>query len=186
MPDQFLSITFARAATFGLSSKSRDDVSYLKKKMSANSQIEAPDLTQRPPRSPRCRLGGYVILPRMLDKGRATIMGKNGEYKYNAPFDQHVINFIGFDPAALLEQLAAGKGDAEILEWIQESGERPPGPWEIEQWSEHMLRRTPDSDEETLMFFFRRVGSFSKAREDIKTWMDLIDLDDHVTFGGKA
>ena len=32
----------------------------------------APDLTQRPPRSPRVRLGGFVILPRMLDKGRAT------------------------------------------------------------------------------------------------------------------
>jgi hypothetical protein len=48
-----------------------------------------------------------------------------------------------------------------------------------------MIRRTPDSDPETLMFFFRRVGSFSKTREDIKTWMDLIDLDDLVTFGGK-
>ena len=31
----------------------------------------APDLTQRPPRSPRVRLGGYAILPRLLDKGRA-------------------------------------------------------------------------------------------------------------------
>ena len=37
------------------------------------------DLTQRPPRSTRCRLGGYALLPRMLDKGRATIAGKNGE-----------------------------------------------------------------------------------------------------------
>ncbi|HKS37360.1 MAG TPA: DUF5069 domain-containing protein, partial [Verrucomicrobiae bacterium] len=33
----------------------------------------APDLTQRPPRSPRSRLGGYSLLPRMLDKGRATL-----------------------------------------------------------------------------------------------------------------
>ena len=48
-----------------------------------------------------------------------------------------------------------------------------------------MVRRTPDSDAETLMFFTRRVRSFSKTREDIKTWMDLIDLDDLVTFGGK-
>ena len=37
--------------------------------------IQTVDLTQRPPRSPRVRLGGYVILPRMLDKGRATING---------------------------------------------------------------------------------------------------------------
>jgi hypothetical protein len=48
-----------------------------------------------------------------------------------------------------------------------------------------MIRRAPDSDAETLIIFFRRVGSFSKTREDIRTWMDLIDLDDFVTFGGK-
>jgi hypothetical protein len=146
----------------------------------------APDLTRRPPRSPRCRLGGYVTLPRMLDKGRATLVGRNGEFIYDAPFDQHIINFLGFDPAALLEQLASGKGDAEILRWLGAHARYQPAPWEIEQWSDYMLRRTPDSDPETLIFFFRRVGSFSKTREDIRTWMDLIDLDDHVTFGGKA
>jgi len=31
------------------------------------------DLTQRPPRSFRVRLGNFVILARMLDKGRATL-----------------------------------------------------------------------------------------------------------------
>ena len=25
-----------------------------------------------------------------------------------------------------------------------------------------------------------------QEREDVKTWFDLVDLDDHVTFGGKA
>ncbi len=34
--------------------------------------LHTPDLTKFPPRSPRVRLGGYVILPRMLDKGRAS------------------------------------------------------------------------------------------------------------------
>ncbi len=38
--------------------------------------IRGMDLTQRPPRSPRVRLGGFVILPRMLDKGRPLLMGK--------------------------------------------------------------------------------------------------------------
>ena len=153
--------------------------------MTDTPKIFAPDLTQRPPRSPRCRLGGYVILPRLLDKGRATIIGKNGDFKYSAPFDQHIINFLGFDPAALLEQLAAGKGDGEILAWISAHAQDQPTPWEIEQWSEYMIRRTPDSDPDTLRFFLRRVRSFSKTREDIKTWMDLLDLDDLVTFGGK-
>ena len=147
--------------------------------------ISAPDLTQRPPRSPGCRLGGYVILPRMLDKGRATLAGKNGEFNYDAPFDQHIINFLGFEPAALREQLAIGQGDGEILEWLKANARHQPTPWEIAHWSDYMVRRTPDSDAETLIFFFRRVGSLSQTREDIKTWMDLIDLDDLVTFGGK-
>jgi Domain of unknown function (DUF5069) len=74
------------------------------------------DLTQRPPRSFRVRLGNYVILARMLDKGRATLAGKNGEYKYNSTTDQRLVQFLGFDPDAMLEELATGKGDGEILE----------------------------------------------------------------------
>lgn len=153
--------------------------------MPDSAEISAPDLTLRPPRSPRCRLGGYVTLPRMLDKGRATIVGKNGEFKDHASFDQHIINFLGFDPKAMLEELRAGKSDGEILQWLKSNARLQPTPWEIEQWSEYMIRRAPDSDAETLIFFFRHVGSFSKTREDISTWMDLIDLDDFVTFGGK-
>ena len=49
--------------------------------------IMSVDLTRRPPRSMRVRLGGFVILARMLDKGRATLAKKNGEYNYNSPTD---------------------------------------------------------------------------------------------------
>ena len=48
-----------------------------------------------------------------------------------------------------------------------------------------MARRGPSGDVETLQFFAEYVGKFAKDREDIKTWFDLVDLDDHVTFGGK-
>jgi Domain of unknown function (DUF5069) len=37
--------------------------------MPDDKKIFALDLTKRPPRSPRLRLGGYALLPRMLDKG---------------------------------------------------------------------------------------------------------------------
>ncbi|MEA3186998.1 MAG: hypothetical protein QOD99_828 [Chthoniobacter sp.] len=150
------------------------------------SDINHPDLTQRPPRSPRCRLGGYAILPRMLDKGRAEIAGKNGEYKYNCPLDQHIVNFLGIDAEALREQLAAGKGDGEILDWINANAKHQRSAWEIEQWSDFQQRRGPDSDAETLLYFAEAVGKFSKTREDIKTWADLLDVDDFVSFGGKA
>src|SRR4051812_6327695 len=83
--------------------------------------LAAPDLTQRPPRSPRVRLGGYVLLPRMLDKGRALLAGKLGEYRFNGKgMDRHFYNFTGISAEALLAELAAGKGDGEIIAWVQE------------------------------------------------------------------
>ena len=96
------------------------------------------NLTQRPPRSFRVRLGNYVFLARMLDKGRATLAKKNGEYIYNSPTDQRLVQFLGFDPDALLKELATGKGDGEILEWVQAHSKTPRSPWEIEAWSAFM------------------------------------------------
>ena len=61
----------------------------------------APNLTQRPPRSPRVRLGGYVMLARVLDKGRAEHAGTAGEYKYNNPMDHHWFRFTGITAEAL-------------------------------------------------------------------------------------
>ena len=144
------------------------------------------DLTQRPPRSLRVRLGNYVILARMLDKGRAALARKNGEYNYNSGTDQHLVRFLSFDPEALLKELATGKGDGEILEWVQAHSKTPRAPWEIEAWSAYMEKRGPDSDAETLSLFAGYVGQQSKTREDIKTWFDAIELDDYASFGGKA
>ncbi|HVY72090.1 MAG TPA: DUF5069 domain-containing protein [Verrucomicrobiae bacterium] len=152
----------------------------------SNSNIPAPDLTQRPPRSMRIRLGGYALLPRMLDKGRATLAGKNGEYHYNCPLDQHILNFLGVDPEALKAELAKGKGDWEILEWINANAKHKRTPWEIEAWSHYQCTRTVDSDAETVDFFYSLVKKANPAREDIKSWSDVLDLDDYVTFGGKA
>ena len=150
------------------------------------STISAPDLTQRPPRSPRVRLGGYVLLPRLLDKGRAAIAGTLGDYQYNCPLDQRVLGFLGLDAEALRAELATDKGDGEILVWIAANQKHPREAWEIEQWSDFQDRRGPDSDAETLGLFTQYVSALTTTREDIKSWADMLDLDDHVSFGGKA
>src|SRR5476651_804452 len=99
----------------------------------STSSIQAPDLTQRPPRSPRVKLGGFVILPRALDKGRAKAAGKAGEYHYACPLDKAFFDFVKIDGEALFEQIQAGKGDWAILEWIHQNGGHKPSPWEIAQ-----------------------------------------------------
>jgi hypothetical protein len=153
---------------------------------SRTANLGTPDLTQHPPRSPRSRLGGYSLLPRMLDKGRATLAGKNGEYHYNCPLDQRFVSFVGIDPKKLLAELKKGKGDGEVLEWIHTNAKHKRAPWEIQQWSDYMDRRGPDSDAETLAFFAEYVAKLTRTREDIRTWVDLLELDDYVSFGGKA
>jgi len=146
--------------------------------------INAPDLTQRPPRGPRVRLGGYVILPRMLDKGRAALARKSGEYNYACPLDQRFLKFAGISPAALKQQLAAGKGDGEILKWINKASRTKPTPWEITAWSAHQEARVP-SELDTREFFHTLHQKTAPKRADVGTWFDLLDLDDYVSFGGK-
>lgn len=145
----------------------------------------APDLTKQPPRSPRVRLGGYAILPRMLDKGRATINGKNGEYHFNCPLDQRFTGFAGIDAEALKKELAAGKGDGEILEWIEKNAKNKHSEVEIREWSAYAAMRVP-SDVESRQYFNELQSKVAPKREDIATWFDLLDVDDHVSFGGKA
>jgi hypothetical protein len=147
--------------------------------------IHAPDLTQRPPRSPRVRLGGYTILPRCLDKGRAAIAGKNGEYHFACPLDQRFFEFVGIKADALKKQLALGKGDAEILEWITANSKNHREQWEINQWSALQEQRGP-TDLESREYFNGMLARLSKKREDILTWFDVLDLDDYVSFGGQA
>ena len=147
--------------------------------------MNAPDLTKQPPRSPRVRLGGYAGLPRMLDKGRATVAGKNGEYHYACPMDQRLLDFLGIDPEALKKQLAAGKGDLEILEWIEANAKHKRNAIEIAAFTALAEQRGP-TDVESRGYFNDLHSKAAPKREDIATWFDLLDADDYVSFGGKA
>lgn len=153
--------------------------------MSTPSKTPAIDLTQRPPRSVRVRIGGYAVLARMLDKGRAAIAGTHGDYHFGCPLDQRLLTFLGIDETLVREQLAAGLGDGAILAWIEEHMPHKRTAWEIEQWSHFQEVRVP-SDLESREFFQKLHREAAPDREDIASWADLLDLDDHVSFGGPA
>jgi len=148
-------------------------------------KLNAPDLTQRPPRSPRVRLGGLALLPRTLDKCRAELAGTNGEFHYDCPLDHQLFTFFGIEAAALKEQIALGGGDWEILEWVRANARQPRTPVEIEAWSAWMERRAPDNPEDREWFNgeHTRVGP---QRTDINSYFDLLDADDFVSYGGKV
>ncbi|HEY4951904.1 MAG TPA: DUF5069 domain-containing protein [Verrucomicrobiae bacterium] len=145
--------------------------------------LNTPDLTKFPPRSPRVRLGGYAILPRCLDKGRATLAGKNGEYHYACPLDQRFLEFAGIDPEALKKQL--GKSDTEVLEWITANAKNKRTMPEIIAWSAWQDQLAPNNpDSRDFVNGLDKAGA--PKRTDIIGWFDVLDMDDYVSFGGKA
>ncbi len=86
----------------------------------------APDLTRHPPRSPRTMLGGYVHLPRLLDKARAVAAGKAGDFHYNCPFDQKFFEFTGLHHKAFMVEIKKGKSDSEMLAYVRKKSRRKP------------------------------------------------------------
>ena len=60
-----------------------------------NSPIINRDLTKLAPHSPRERLAGFAIATRAVDKCRASVSGKLGEYHYDCPLDNMLFSFKG-------------------------------------------------------------------------------------------
>lgn len=144
-----------------------------------------PDLTVRPPRSPRVRLGGFVILPRLIDKARATLAGKNGEYIYNSGLDKRFFSFVKIDADAFLEQVATGAGDGALLAWITANSDHKPADYEIAHWSAFQGERTATTLK-AREHYVKQHAALAPERADVATGFDFLDLDDHVSFGGKA
>jgi hypothetical protein len=78
-----------------------------------------------PLRSPRETLGGYVILPRLIDKVRLHAQGKlPSEYITNLlepglTLDGRFLTFTGLDAEELRRGILNSKTDEEILAWIE-------------------------------------------------------------------
>lgn len=144
-----------------------------------------PDLTLHPPRSPRVRLGGWVHLPRLLDKARAFVAGRQGDYIYPCPLDQRVLEFMGITPEVFLDEVKTGKSDSAMLAWITASLAPPRRPDEILAWSSWLEQVAP-GDESRHRTFAEQIGKLAPDRADIVTTFDRLDLDDYVSFGGRG
>ena len=81
----------------------------------------ARDLRTEEPRSPKEPLGGFVYGARALDKCRASLLGWNGEFKFNCPMDQKFFSQSGIDTEEFKAQVARGATDEEMDRWVKEN-----------------------------------------------------------------
>jgi hypothetical protein len=98
--------------------------------------------------------------------------------------DQEFFEFVGIDAQELKAQVAAGKTDGEILEWIQTHSQNKPSLAAISAWSDWLEQRGP-TDLEMREFYQDEHRRLAPQRQDLATWFDLLDLDDYVSFGGR-
>lgn len=143
----------------------------------------APDLNQHPPRSVHVRLGGYAHLPRLLDKARASIAGKQGGFKYNCPLDQHFFAFTGIDHEVMLAEIKKGGSDTEMLGWVREHTKRLPS--EIHAWSAWLEQHGPGGAG-GHEWMAESIKANAGDRDDVRSFADLLDLDDYVSYGGRG
>lgn len=100
-------------------------------------------------RSPREKLGGYVLLPRLIDKVRLhekkllpddyvpnLLKGFDPETGL-FPFDGRFLAFVGINPEELRKTILNSLDDQSVIQWVDRVG-RTHSPEEKEKWSESM------------------------------------------------
>jgi len=136
------------------------------------------DLTTEAPRSPRTRLGNYILLARAIDKGRATLNSKNGEYHFNCPLDNYLFGFKEVKGEDVKQLLVEGKSDEEVVQWLDANGAAKT-PEELTTWAEGVEGYLPYNDPEKKEWF---VGECEAVGIDPKTstLFDFLETDDKL------
>ena len=145
------------------------------------SNTETPtDLTRQPPRSPRKRLSDYALMARMIDKGRADLQGKVGEYHFACPLDQMLFDFKGVNADEVKKLLGSSATDEQVVTWFSSHGTTKT-PEEIKIWSEGVEGYRPYDDPEKKDWFADECAKLGLKAES-STLAEYLEADDVASF----
>ncbi len=149
--------------------------------MKTNIEInQAKNLSKEPPRSPRIRVGGYALLARMADKGRATLNGTAAEYHFDCPVDKMLFGFKGVKGGQVKPLLASGASEEQIAAWLDTYG-TPKTPAEVKAWSDSVEGTRPYDHPNQKKWF---VGECARLglKPRTTTLFDYLETDDRESF----
>jgi hypothetical protein len=140
--------------------------------------MEPLDLTQRPPRGPREKLAGLVMLPRTIDKMRALLPGGNiGSYKLEG-FSVRLMEAIGVKPDDLQAIVASATSDDEVGAWVEAHSDRSA----IGEINERLAHRSiRDITPDRLEYFDSMYPRHKETPSGL--FFDIMEADDAATFG---
>lgn len=139
--------------------------------------MEPLDLRKAPPRSPRERLDSLLMMPRTIDKIRATLAGGDlGEYKI-AGASQELLDLIGVREEDLRSAVAAAGSDGDVAAWLREHAQTGKYAEVTERFEAEKIGNLPDRSA------FERRYPVARTLPDDTPLMDVLERDDAAAFG---
>lgn len=142
--------------------------------------IAAKDLSQEAPSSPRQRVGGYVLLARIADKGRADIACTIGDFVFNCPLDKRFFEFKGVDAGDVRSVLENGASNEALAVWLDANG-TPRTEEEKKIWSDKVEAYRPFDDPEKREWFADLCAPLGLDPET-STLFDMLEADDKASY----
>ena len=138
--------------------------------------VTGKDLTKEAPRSPRIRIGGYVILGRTIDKCRALVAGNIGDYHFDCPLDNMLFGFKGVTGADFKAQIENGASSQQMAEWLDQTGEQKTAE-EIKRWSDETEAANPYNNPERRDWFIEQTKplGMDPAKTTLFDWLEADD-----------
>jgi hypothetical protein len=151
-----------------------------RKKIDMSTPIIDRDLTKQAPHSPRERIGGFAIASRTVDKCRASLAGKLGEYHYDCPLDNVLFSFKGINGEQFKAAVRTAKTYEEIGNWLQANGTKKT-PAEIKAWSDGVESESMMNDPEKRAYFIENCTKLG-LKPETSTTFDWLEEDDRASF----
>ena len=139
----------------------------------------AQDLRKHYPRSPREKLGGYVIAARCVDKCRAFLLGMNGEYNYwPCSLAGQWFAFTGITPDQLKEVVATGVSDEEIGAWIAGHSQVKNAD-DVLKWNNKLRdMRLSEMSLQAQQYLEEYIPQVVPKHRPVYVWFDVYDLEE--------
>ena len=121
-----------------------------------------------------------MYLPRYIDKSRLHLAGKlHADYQENfgKGFDGMWLKYAGATHEQMIEIVKKSITDGEVCDWVRKNVKKSPA--EKAAHREGMLSRPKADDAEAMARLKMRKEQCGGAhRDDVKTFVDVIDLDE--------
>ena len=137
------------------------------------------DLTKHYPRSVHERFAGIVQIGRTVDKARAYKAGTVGEYHYNCGMDRAAFEFLGIDDHEAFADTVSRLDDAAVERWLREKYISKKSQAEIDRFNTEWPAHAPEHGTDGERYFLELREQLAPGRDDVTTWADLLDLDEH-------